>query len=261
MIVPDMKEGDRKMLTTLATAFMALSTGWSTAEADTAAFDIHAGTNFVLLQEAEEAQEVDTLPPPEAVEQSGRGEAIERARALEIFAAVETLQARFRQVNPDGSVSEGDLALSRPGRVRFAYDAPSPLLIVADGSTVAIADSALETVDRAPIRSTPLRWLLAPASELESSGAIVEVGRYDNQLYVTLEDPQGEAEGRVTLAFGDADPAAPANEVALLGWYAVDGMGSLTQVTLDEVRLGQRADPRLFVLDDDMFSSRRRGRR
>jgi len=34
-----------------------------------------------------------------------------------------------------------------------------------------------------------------------------------------------------------------------------------TQVTLDDVRLGQRVDPRRFVLDDDMFSSRRRGRR
>ena len=249
------------MLTTLATALAALSTGWSTADAHSAAFGVNADTGLVIVQEMQEAQEVETLPPAQAVEQSGRGEAVERARALEIFAAVETLQARFRQVNPDGSVSDGDLALSRPGRVRFAYDAPSPLLIVADGSTVAIADSALETVDRVPIRSTPLRWLLAPASELEASGAIVEVGRYDNQLYVTMEDPAGEAEGRVTLAFGDDDPAAPASEVALLGWYAVDGMGALTQVTLDEVRLGQRADPRLFVLDDDMFSSRRRGRR
>lgn len=249
------------MLTTLATALAALSTGWSTADAGAATFDVSADTGLAFAQEAEETQEAETLPPAETVEQTGRGEAVERARALEIFAAVETLQARFRQVNPDGSVSEGDIALSRPGRVRFAYDAPSPLLIVADGSTVAIADSALETVDRAPIRSTPLRWLLAPASELESSGAIVEVGRYDNQLYVTLEDPEGEAEGRVTLAFADADPAAPAGEVALAGWYAVDGMGSLTQVTLDEVRLGQRVDPRQFVLDDDMFSSRRRGRR
>lgn len=249
------------MLTTLATALAALSTGWSTPDADSATFDTRADTGLAIVQEEQEAQEAETLPPPESVEPSGRSEAVERARALDIFAAVETLEARFRQVNPDGSVNEGDIALSRPGRVRFAYDAPSPLLIVADGSTVAIADSALETVDRAPIRSTPLRWLLAPASELESSGAIVEVGRFDNQLYVTLEDPEGEAEGRVTLVFADADPAAPANEVALNGWYAVDGMGSLTQVTLDEVRLGQRVDPRQFVLDDDMFSSRRRGRR
>lgn len=248
------------MLSFFASALAALSTGFDDGTAS-ALTPPPATPAAGMVQEVQESPEADPLPPAETVEQAGRGEAVERARALDIFAAVETLQARFRQVNPDGSVSEGDLALSRPGRVRFAYDDPSPLLIVADGSTVAIADSALETVDRAPIRSTPLRWLLAPASELESSGAIVEVGRYDNQLYVTLEDPEGEAEGRVTLILADADPAQPASSVALNGWYAVDGAGSLTQVMLDEIRLGERANPALFVLDDDMFSSRRRGRR
>lgn len=242
------------MMNSLATALAALMTGWASPQP--------APLPQIPVQAEEEAEEaLDALPPAEIVERSGRGEAVERERALEIFAAITTMEGRFRQINPDGSVNEGALALSRPGRVRFAYDAPSPLLIVADGSTVAIADSALETVDRAPIRSTPLRWLLAPADELERSGAIVETGRFDNQLYVTLVDPEGEAEGRVTLVLDDTDPAAPASTVALNGWYAVDSLGSVTQVSLSEVRLGERADPRLFILDDDMFSSRRRGRR
>lgn len=245
------------MLSFFASALAALSTGLHEGDAGS----MTPPATSLPVQAVQEEEAADALPPPELIEQTGRGEAVERERALEIFAAVESLEARFRQVNPDGSVSEGDLALSRPGRVRFAYDAPSPLLIVADGSTVAIADSALETVDRAPIRSTPLRWLLAPASELEASGAIVEVGRYDNQLYVTLEDPEGEAEGRVTLILADADPALPASQVALNGWYAVDGMGALTQVMLDDVELGGRIAPSLFILDDDMFQSRRRGRR
>lgn len=241
------------MMHALSTALAALMTGLSTPQP--------APLPQVPVQAEEEAETLDVLPPAQMVERSGRDEAVERERALEIFAAITTMEARFRQVNADGSINEGALALSRPGRVRFAYDAPSPLLIVADGSTVAIADSALETVDRAPIRSTPLRWLLAPADELERSGAIVETGRFDNQLYVTLVDPEGEAEGRVTLVLDDTDPALPASGVALNGWYAVDALGGVTQVNLSEVRLGERADPRLFILDDDMFSSRRRGRR
>lgn len=212
---------------------------------------------FAQTEAAEDAPEV----PAEAMEGSDRTQAQETERVGDYFAALETLSARFRQVDANGQASSGDLALSRPGRVRFDYDDPSPILLVADGSTVAIADSDLETVDRAPIRSTPLRWLLSSTDELESSGAITEVGRHDGQLYVTAEDPEGETEGRVTLVISDPDPDAPVSEMALQGWYAIDAYGGVTQVTLSERETGVSLNPRLFVLDDDMFGSSRRGRR
>lgn len=199
------------------------------------------------------------LPPLET--DSGRSEQEEIARAGAYFQQLSTLNARFRQIDPQGRVSEGGLSLSRPGRVRFDYDDPSPILLVADGATVAIADSDLETVDRAPIRSTPLRWLLSSSDELTSSGAVTEAGRHDGALYVTAEEPEGETEGRVTLVIADADPDADPSAMALEGWYAVDAYGGVTQVMLTEVETGARLDPRLFVLDDDMFGSSRRGRR
>ena len=39
--------------------------------------------------------------------------------------SIRTLQARFVQRNPNGSVVQGTLYISRPGRMRFEYDAPS----------------------------------------------------------------------------------------------------------------------------------------
>ena len=50
------------------------------------------------------------------------------------FNSIRTLQARFVQNNPNGWVVQGTLYLRRPGRMRFEYDAPSQLKIVADGS-------------------------------------------------------------------------------------------------------------------------------
>ncbi|MDP7602638.1 MAG: outer membrane lipoprotein carrier protein LolA, partial [Alphaproteobacteria bacterium] len=44
-----------------------------------------------------------------------------------------TLQARFSQIAPDGEVSEGTFYLRRPGRLRFEYDPPNPVLVMADG--------------------------------------------------------------------------------------------------------------------------------
>lgn len=204
----------------------------------------------------------EPLPEPDAVEaatapaQSQTG----ADRAAAWFDGVETLRARFVQTAPDGTMSEGTLSLQRPGRARFDYDDPSPVLLVADGSTVAIADFDLETIDRAPIRSTPLRFLLSGTDQLAE--AVTEAGRSQDKLYVTVVDPDGEVDGRLTLVFEDADPSAPAGEMTLSGWFAVDAMGGLTEVNLSEMERAVSFDPRLFILDDeDVIADDRRSRR
>ncbi|MEX1251126.1 MAG: outer membrane lipoprotein carrier protein LolA, partial [Hyphomonas sp.] len=69
------------------------------------------------------------------------------------LATVKTARGKFEQYSPDGSYSTGQFAMSRPGKVRFDYDDPVPLVRVADGTTVAIQDADLETTDRVPLAS------------------------------------------------------------------------------------------------------------
>lgn len=201
----------------------------------------------------EAAQTIETRPE--------RSRDQERARLQSVLDNLDTLQARFVQINTDGSEDSGILYLDRPGRIRFDYNEPSPILLVADGSTVAIADTELETVDRAPIGQTPFKWLLNDGLDLTNSGAVNEVGRYDNQLYLTLIDPDGETDGRLTFVFADADPNASVETVELTGWYVIDALGSFTEVRLDEIETGLEFNPRLFILDDEDESDRRRTRR
>lgn len=184
------------------------------------------------------------------------------ARADAWFAQLDTLQARFLQFSPGGQESGGDLALDRPGRVRFDYDDPSPILMVADGATVALADFALETIDRVPLSATPLRYVLGDAP-LNASEAVAQVNRADERIYITLVDPNGETDGRLTLIFHDAKPDEGPDTMVLEGWYAVDAMGGLTEVRLTEPQLNASLDPRLFILDDEDVTGRdrRRGRR
>ncbi|MGJ3232793.1 MAG: LolA family protein [Oceanicaulis sp.] len=210
----------------------------------------------------DQGETAEPLPEPETVETATAPALSESGadRAAAWFDGIETLQARFVQTAPDGTMSEGVLSLQRPGRARFDYDDPSPVLLVADGSTVAIADFELETIDRAPIRSTPLRFLTGGAGQL--ADAVAEAGRAQDRLYVTLVDPDGEVDGRLTLVFEDLDPNAPASTMTLAGWFAVDAMGGLTEVNLTELETGLTFDPRLFILDDDdVVADDRRSRR
>ena len=210
--------------------------------------------------------ETEALPEAQAVD-AAPGQITPEAgasRAQAWLEGLDTLRARFEQIAADNSQTAGVLEIDRPGKARFDYDDPNPVLVVADGSTVAIADFDLETLDRAPIGATPLRFLLEENLDLAGSGAVVDAGRYDGRLYVTLEDPNEEVQGRLTLVFEDTQPDAGPETMALAGWYTVDAMGGLTEVKLTEVETGVRISPRQFILDDEDVMGgddrRRRGR-
>ena len=77
------------------------------------------------------------------------------------FSRTRSLKADFVQVDDAGYTASGKLWLRRPGRVRFEYDPPVPLMIVSDGIFVMFVDKELEQVDRLPLVRSPLSILTA----------------------------------------------------------------------------------------------------
>ena len=159
------------------------------------------------------------------------------------LSTTKSADGRFTQVNADGSVMTGTFALRRPGRMRFDYDDPTPILIVSDGTTVAMEDSELETVDRVPLSSTPLGLILDNELSFENDVDVLRVAEGPDKILVTVEDRTGEIDGELTMIF------APAS-YDLLGWMTVDADLQMTQVELSGVRTNGRIDPRLFRLDE-----------
>ncbi|MEM6627824.1 MAG: outer membrane lipoprotein carrier protein LolA [Pseudomonadota bacterium] len=185
----------------------------------------------------------DTIPadaPPPAP-QITRDDILAKANAS--LEGVASAKGGFLQISPDGATARGDFYLRRPGRIRFEYADPTPLLIIADGVTVAIEDTELETVDRAPLNSTPLDLFLKKRINLAEDGDVVDVRHVDGRFYVALEDNSGEAEGRLILEFSEAD-------FGLQGWTTVDPSGGVTRVALFDIETGVRLPARLFVIED-----------
>ncbi|MEM9842654.1 MAG: outer membrane lipoprotein carrier protein LolA [Pseudomonadota bacterium] len=163
--------------------------------------------------------------------------------AARAMAAAKTAKGSFVQTNADGSVSTGEFALSRPGRMRFDYDDPAPILIVADGTTVALEDRELETIDRVPIRSTPLSLLLSSDLDFGADVDVLRVMQNADRIGIQVNDPTGELEGTLTMVFEKAT-------YDLLGWLAIDGNLQTTVVDLLEVETNVQVDPRLFRLGE-----------
>lgn len=215
--------------------------------------------SIALLQATDPATAQDEpVSPPTATSETVSAPTLDPERAIAginaYLNAVETLRSRFIQIAPDGSFAEGDLALSRPGRLRLDYDEPNPLRIIADGTTVAVEDRALETVDRIPLRSTPLWWLLKPEINISEDAAIVSMESEFGFLYLTLRDPSGEMEGEIMFVF--AEPNYELRE-----WFVTDALGEITRVSLTDVQPGVNLNPRLFVIPEpENRRDSRRGR-
>jgi len=156
---------------------------------------------------------------------------------------VETAKGRFFQMGADDSLSEGDFYLRRPGRMRFEYDAPTPLLIVADGATVAIEDRDLETQDRVPLTATPLAMILDDEINFQDEVEVLEVRKGNGAIAIVMQDIDGEVEGTLALVLD-------AENYDLLQWRTVDATGGVTSVQLAGIKTGVRINPRLFRIEE-----------
>ena len=189
---------------------------------------------------------------PEAVQEEEVAETIdvtgpEQAALLEEIAAalssVKTAKGRFTQFDMNFNQTSGDFYIRRPGRVRFEYDAPTPLLIVADGATVAIEDSDLETQDRVPLRATPLALILDDEISFTERVNVLAVRKSNGVIGVMVEDNTGETEGSLLLVVDEDD-------YSLIEWQTIEPDGRGTSVQLAGVETGISLNPRLFRIEE-----------
>ena len=160
-------------------------------------------------------------------------------RIQETLNAITTLKGRFQQIAPDGRRSTGVVWLDRPGRMRFEYDKPSPLLLVAGGGRLVFTDSALKQTTEIPLDKTPLGLLLRP--QLSLSGDVTVTGfRHDNGLLqVTLVRSASPSDGSLTVFMSEAP-------LALRGWSVVDAQGRETRIDLFDLAAGAAMSAGLF---------------
>ena len=201
---------------------------------------ISAPVGMAFQAPAQEAPAAETVQPA-ALSPAQQSTLLKRAS--DALADVKTASGTFEQMAPDYTTSTGRFALSRPGKVRFDYDSPSPLLLVSDGATVALQDSELETTDRVPLGSTPLALLLDDDLDFESEADILDVTNTNNRVEITLRDKAGEMDGTLTLLMREAD-------MSLTGWRTTDSGGNMTSVQLTDVTYDNRLNPRLFIVKD-----------
>jgi outer membrane lipoprotein-sorting protein len=171
------------------------------------------------------------------------------ARVSSYLSSLQTLVGNFIQVGPDGSRTKGDFYIQKPGKVRFEYEAPSPIAIIADGSSVAVRDRKLATQDIYPLSQTPLRYLLSDRIDLLKDTNVVNVTADDVFVSVTIEEKQTLiGTSRLMLMVG-------AKDGQLKQWTVTDPQGYDTTVAVYNLDSSKKVDPGMFKIDFTNYST------
>src|SRR5262249_730441 len=146
-------------------------------------------------------------------------------------------------VGPDGGRSKGEFYIMKPGRVRFEYEPPARIEIVADGQSVIVRDRKLATQDLYPLSQTPLRFLLSDRLYLlkETNGVKVE----GDATFVSISIEEKQAligTSKLMMMVG-------AKDYQLKQWTVTDPQGYDTTVAVSNLDTSKRPDPGMFKID------------
>jgi outer membrane lipoprotein-sorting protein len=156
---------------------------------------------------------------------------------------VQVLTGNVVQIGPDGRRALGHMFVQKPGKVRFEYDPPSPIEIIADGQNVVVRDTRLNTKDEYPLSKTPLRFLLADRIDLLQDTNVVGVTADETFVTVVIEENQPfVGTSRLMMNFD-------AKDFKLKQWTVTDVQGFDTTIAVSNLDSSKKPDPNLFSID------------
>ena len=163
---------------------------------------------------------------------------LELQRIAAYLNGIRTMTARFQQYAGNG-ISSGEVWVSRPGRMRFEYDAPTPITLLADSESVYYWDKGLNQMSKYELRSTPAWFFLRDPINFGADVIVTQFTHAAGLVRVTVVESARPDSGSLTLVFSE-------NPIVLRQWTVVDQRGKTTTVNLSDLQFGVALDPRLF---------------
>ena len=152
----------------------------------------------------------------------------------------QSMKSDFTQISSKGQMAQGTLLISKPGKLRFEYAPPNPMLIVSDGKWLTIKNRVKEKGDQFPLSATPLRLVVSPQVDLASETDVIGFESKDGITSISLADRKSSLGGYIILVFDE-------QRSQLQQWIIVDGKDRRTTVQLANIETGGKFDPKLFV--------------
>jgi len=164
-------------------------------------------------------------------------------RIADHFSSVKTMMGEFVQFGPRGEQTGGKFFIERPGKLRFNFEDPSPLRVIADGRNVVVGNVKLKTWDIYPLSKTPLSLLLSDRIDL-TSATVRSVREETDLTTIVLGNKSIFGDSTITMMFDT-------KTFDLRQWTITDAQNKDTSVMVYNVRNGVAMDERVFTIPYD----------
>lgn len=171
------------------------------------------------------------------------------AFAEEYLNDIKTLTSEFIQEAPSGDVSTGTFFLSRPGKLRWQYNPPVPILIVVNKGSVAYYDAELDETTYLSDKETLTSFLTRPEIKF-SDVEIVNAESENKALRITFALKEKPDEGSMTLVFEEAPFLLRKIEIT-------DATKNTTKINLNNPQMGVAIDDKLFTFKNPRYNKKR----
>ena len=157
--------------------------------------------------------------------------------------SLQSISGNFNQFSSNGATDSGIFYIKKPGRMRLEYK--SPILLVADGSSIVYFDKKLDQISYIALDSNPASIVLNGNINLTDEKSPVKITNItetnDNMLEVELSVPNEKQSGKITMLFQN-------KPLSLIGWKVKDAQGITTTITLSNIRPERNLSDSLFKI-------------
>jgi outer membrane lipoprotein-sorting protein len=172
------------------------------------------------------------------------GQAEDLKRLDEYLNALSTISADFTQVAPDGTLTSGKFYLKRPGQMRWQYEPPTPILMIANGGEIIFYDYELQQLSHIPVDSTIASFISRPKISLrDNSIEMVDFESQPGAIRVTIRQKGKPENGTLMLEFSDYP-------LQIRNMVVTDAQNQVTTVSLNNAVFGHPLEKSLFIFRD-----------
>ena len=161
-------------------------------------------------------------------------------KIINYLSSFDTLKSNFIQVNSNGDILTGKVALIRPGKFRVEYNEIS-VLIISDGRKVAVINKDIKNVSFYSLRDLPASVILFKDISLNNIH-LLKSKNLENRIEITFRTNKNKEDEKIHITFE--------KEPLIMKKWEIDRLdNNKTEIMFNNLLLDNEIDMKLFDIE------------
>ena len=161
-------------------------------------------------------------------------------KIINYLSSFNTLKSNFIQVNTNGDILTGKIALIRPGKFRIEYNETS-LLIISDGKKVAVINKDIKSISFYSLKDLPESMILFKDISLNAIH-LLKSKNLENRIEITFTTNKKKNDEIIEITFE--------KQPLIMKKWSIDGLNETkTEIMFNNLLLDNQIDAKLFDIE------------